>query len=235
MRIYLRERPEVFPGVEAKYAEQVETVVYPMMAKVEVGMRPVGFFRVHVTYGQWPRIGILWAYDGGWESVARSNSQPRDVQAEPAMIEWLEKANQWRERSTERMLIPVPFSPQPPPLPQRTSPGSVLLDQRIALVRGRSSEFLETFESGILPQAAQSGLRLELLARAAGRLNELYVLWSVPSWDDWARVQEQRQSEDDFLPGIEKSWSDIEDFEEETLEPWPFSPLGGTRQAEMGG
>jgi hypothetical protein len=232
MRIYLRERPEVFPGMEAEYAHEIETVVYPLMAKVEIGMRPVGLFRVDVMYGQWPRFGILWAYDGGWEAVGQSHKQPKEAQADPKMAGWLAKANKWRERSSERMLVPVSFSPQPAPLPARTSPGSVFLDQRISVVRGRSRDFLEAFEKSILPQATELGLKLELLARAAGRLNELYALWSLPSWDEWARVQEQRRSEDDFLPGIDKLWSDIEELDEETLEPWPFSPLGGTRDAQ---
>lgn len=231
MRIYLRERPEVFPGMETIYAREIETVVYPMMATVEFGMQPVGLFSCDVTYGKWPRFGILWGFEGGWKTIIEERRGGLAEYIDPKMIEWLAKANQWRERSTEWMLVPTPFSPQPEPLPARTSPGGIFLDQRFVVARGRSKAFLESFEKDVLPAAQANGLKLELCARALGRLNEVFALWSVPSWDDKARIQEERQSEGDYLPGIAQLWPDIEDFEEETLRPWPFSPLGGTREA----
>ncbi len=238
MRLYLREEPEVVAGAEDEYSKALRTVVFPLIEQSPAtAMRPVGAFRVDPFYGPWPNFMLLWSYEDGFASYARGREAPptgegRSAQPtrDPRLIEYLREAGRWRQRSMERLLVPLSFSPQPPPRPKVTSPGCIMLEQTVVVAPGHGHTFVESVETAMLPAAERSGLRVELIARSAGRPLEYLLMWSLPSWDAWARFQDERDPDDEttFLPGLAKMAPRVAEVTELTLVPMRYSPLGGT-------
>ena len=236
MRIYLREEPEVVAGKEDEYAAAVERLIYPILEESDVlTMRPVGAFRVDTTYGSWPNFMFLWSYEDGWDSYAQGRAareqgveETGQLSYDSRMIEYVSMAGKWRQRSMERVLVPVRFSPTPPPRPAITSAGRVFVEDQFIVLPGHARTFLEVINSRVVAEASDSSLQLELFARAAGRPYEFYALWSLPSWNHLAAFQQARDADgDNFLPGVESVWPHLEDLRERTLMPMPYSPLGG--------
>lgn len=128
-------------------------------------------------------------------------------------------------------MVPLAFSPQPPPGPATTSPDSLFVEHVFNVASGEGRDFIESVETSLLPAAVDHGLRLELFARAAGRPGEYLALWSLPSWEAWADLQARRDPADEtgYLPGYAALVPRVRDVVERTLLPMPYSPLGGSQ------
>ncbi len=236
MNIYFLEEVAITAGAEDEYAAVVRDIVYPLLENSKVAlMRPVGTFRMDITYGSWPTFLMLWSFEGGWETYTSQYQAATKLEGQlwndKMAIYYTNTAGKYRQRSFERVLAPLGFSPQPAPRPAVTSPNSVILQQEFTVVPGRGAQFAKEAERSLVSQAKSQGLHLELFAKSVGRPLEYIAIWSLPSLDAYAKLQMSRDPSDEttFLPGMGQLWPYLTDVKEKTALPMNFSPMGGVK------
>jgi hypothetical protein len=240
--IYLHEKPHATVGLEQEYVDGIEKQLYPAVLREgsSLALRPVGAFKVDANGAEWPSFTFLWRYAGGWQAWMderkpisedlKQTGASAELTADPGMVKFVRGATKWRKRSIETVLVPLPFSPMPAEAPDKTAPGSVLLEQRFVVERGHVTDYVAAMENSVLKRAGDDGLNLQLFARVAHRPLEFAVFWSM-TFDRLAQLHASRDplSESSFLPGLDAAWDHVADLTENTLIPLPFSPLGGTQ------
>jgi hypothetical protein len=237
--IYLHEKPHATVGLEPEYINSVEKQLYPALLKARdsLALRAVGAFKVDANGSEWPSLVFLWRY-ASWQAWIDERKPVSGAQADAAaawiadsgVVEFTKGATQWRKRSTETVLVPLPFSPLPKEAPSKTAQGAVLLEQRYTVKSGHVADFVAAMEASVIKHASDSGLELQLFARTGHRPLEFAVLWSM-EFDRLGELFANRQpaKESSFLPGLDVAWGHVADLTENTLLPLPFSPLGGTQ------
>jgi hypothetical protein len=239
--IYLHEKPHATVGLEQEYADGIGKLLFPVCYREDssLALRPAGAFKVDANGAEWPSFVFLWKYAGGWQawmderkpvpSDLKATGRSAELTADPGMVKFVNGATKWRKRSIETVLVPLPFSPLPAAGPDKTVPGSVLLEQRFTVQRGHVSDYLAAMENSVLKRAADDGLELQLFSRVGHRPLEFAVFWTM-TFDRLAQLQTSRapENESSFLPGLDAAWEHVVDLTENTLIPLPYSPLGGT-------
>ncbi len=234
MSLYFLEEVPITAGVEDEYAGVIRDIVIPRQDKSKnTTHRVAGIFRQDVTYGYWPTFTCLWRYEGGWDAYVSqyksASAHDGHLWKDEQAIYYVNTAGKYRQRSFERMLMPVGFSPQPSPRPAVTSPNSVIVKHDFMVVPGRGAQFVKEAARSLVAQAQDRGLRLELFGKTVGRPLEFVAFWSLPSLDAYAALQNSRNPDDEstFLPGISELWPYLTDVTEKFLLPMKYSPLGG--------
>ena len=239
--IYLHEKPHATVGLEQDYADGIEKYLYPVCYRDDssLSISPVAAFKVDANGAEWPSFVFMWQYPGGWAAWMderkpnvedlQKTGRSAELTADPGMVEFVTGATKWRKRSIETVFVPLYDSPLPPVGPGKTSPGTVIVEQRYAIKPGQVSEFLTAMEKSVIGSAGKEGLKLELFARVGHRPLEFAVLWSA-SFEHLAQLFTGRDPavESSFLPGLDTAWGHVADLNENTLIPLPYSPLGGT-------
>ena len=142
----------------------------------------------------------------------------------------------WRSAWTDKMLESLAFSPEPPARPDAVRPGSVAIVHRFVVPPASCAEFVEAFETEVVPAAPSVGLHLELFARAIGRPTEYFAFWTIPAGGavHVLAKRAERRVVDGMLPEFGRCWSLLADAEEQEMTPAWFSPIGGSQTNPTG-
>jgi len=191
-------------------------------------LQPCGLWKPRTTYGKWSQAILLYKVPS-WQRWMSYMGQRSKAANQEFHNDFYTPALSLRSGWFDRVLVALPFSPEPPTRPSIQRTGSMFLDQRMSVQPDGVLAYVAAMRDVVIPAAQARGLRLELFARALGKPTDYHALWSVAGAGelaDW-RAAYDVEAPAPNLPGLEAAWPYIVEFEERDLMPSTTSPLGG--------
>jgi hypothetical protein len=161
-----------------------------------------GVWGVVGSTGRWPQVVNIWEEDG-FAGLARSFGHElghRDLQ-DPKLAAWWAAAATLRAGGQDRLLVPAPWMPTITEHCANGVRGIAYAHEQIGVPRGTSREYLEIVRQEATPVMTQFGWSLAGAWETAMRDDsECFLLWAIPSWEQWAEREHARRSD----PGLMK-------------------------------
>jgi hypothetical protein len=156
-----------------------------------------GVWGVVGSTGRWPQVVNIWEEDG-FEGLARSFGHElghRDLQ-DPKLAAWWAAAASLRAGGEDRLLVPAPWMPTITEHCANGVRGAAYAHEQIRVPRGTSRDYLEIVRHEATPVMAQFGWVLAGAWETALRDDsECFLLWAIPSWEQWAAREQARRSD----------------------------------------
>lgn len=193
--VYIHELIDITGHHRADYVQHMAANWSPLAQETR-GQKLFGIWSVIGSTGPWPAVVNLWE-EQGFGGLARSfagEAVGRGAQ-DPALERWWAKAADMRRGGFDRLVRPAPWSPPIDELCARAAGGALYLHETVRVRPGANWELLELARSEMAPVRARFGI--ELVGAFATVLvddDECILLWSVPTWDDWARFEDAHRS-----------------------------------------
>jgi hypothetical protein len=191
-RIWLHETIDIIGANRAAYNHHM-TANFGEIARSERGLLCVGVFSTVGSTEQWPQTMNLWEFTGSWAGVARnfrhefSRPSHQDASLEP----WWAEAASLRAGGHDRLLVAAPWSPSLDDLlaERRAAggPAECHYHELVSLEPGSATSYLELVRTLRRPLAERFGWSLLGAFRTAMvDDNEAVLVWTVPTWEQWA-------------------------------------------------
>ena len=197
-RVYIHELVDVIGTERARYQHHMTANWCPEAGPLR-RQRCFGVFSVVGSTGRWPQVVNLWEYDS-WDdlghnfSVELVGADHRD----PMLAEWWATAAQFRTGGLDRILVAGEGSPGIEHWCAQGGSGAVAYVHETLRTRpGGAPELCERLAATAAGGAnvGDTAADLQPIARFRTALradDEVIVLWAVPDWATWARVESQR-------------------------------------------
>lgn len=203
-KIYIHEFVDIIGHNRANYMHHM-TANFSPRAQEERHQLCYGVWGVVGSTKRWPEVVNLWEEDG-LEAMARSfrHEFNHPTLQNPSLARWWAKAAEFRSGGTDRLLKPAPWTRTVEELCRDEVSGETYAHEWIRVPPGRSSEYLEIVRQDAIPAYAELGWEL---AGAWETLmideSECFLLWAVPTWEQWATFERSVRSH----PGLSKWWA----------------------------
>jgi hypothetical protein len=156
-----------------------------------------GVWGVVGSTGHWPQVVNIWEEDG-FDGLARSFGHElghRDLQ-DPKLAAWWAAAASLRAGGRDRILVPAPWMPTIEEACAAGIRGVVYAHEQVRVPRGTSAQYLELARQEAVPALEPFGWTLAgAWETALGDDAECFLLWAIPTWDQWAAREEARRSD----------------------------------------
>ena len=189
-----------------------------------------GVWGVVGSTGPWPQVVNIWEEDG-FDGLAKSfrlefgNAELQD----PALAKWWAAAADLRSGGVDRLLVPHPDTLPIDALCAAGTSGEVYAHELITVEPGAARRFLD----GAVAEAPKTSDRYGWQLTGAWwtamhHQGECVLLWTIPSWESWAAVEQDHLLERDVL--LPESGAAIRGRERILLVDAPLSPFRTGRQ-----
>jgi hypothetical protein len=195
-RVYLHEYIDIILHHRADYFEHMTTGW--AHGQAELNQRTFGVWGSFGSTGRWPEVVNLWEYDSIEHMAAdyKHETSGKNMQ-NPTLYEWWSRAQSFRSGGWDRILYPADYSPGIEELCAKgTLKHRVYCKERINITPGQSWTYLDMLGEHYLPVAA--GLGMDLIGAYSTALrndSEVFVIWGLKTWKDWARIEQEQRSE----------------------------------------
>lgn len=191
-KIYIHEFVDILGHNRGRYMYHM-TANWSPTAQEERRQLCYGVWGVVGSTGKWPQVVNIWEEDG-FEGLADSFDHElshRDLQ-DPKLQAWWAAAASLRSGGLDRLLVPAPWMPTIEEA-CRAEMGGKLYAHEIFKVRpGTSAAHLDLVREEGAPELASFGWTLVGAWRTAMKDDsECVLLWSIPTWRDWANYEAQ--------------------------------------------
>jgi hypothetical protein len=230
-KVYIHEFINISGHNRARYTHHM-TANWSPIAQEERGQLCYGVWGVVGSTGTWPQVVNLWEEDG-WEGLGRSFRHElghADLQ-DPKLARWWAAAAQMRSGGLDRILVPAPWTPTVGDLCTAGEGGAVYAHDHVRVPPGTASSYLELArqEGGAFYE--RFGWRLiGAWETAMAHDSEVFLLWSIPSWEQWAAAEERLRNDPQPVTWRERNRDATNDFGRILLVDAPLSPLRIRRQ-----
>jgi hypothetical protein len=191
-RIWLHETIDIIGANRAAYNHHM-TANFGATARTERGLLNIGVFSTVGSTERWPQTMNLWEFTGSWAGVARnfrhefSRPSHQDTSLEP----WWAEAASLRSGGYDRLLVAAPWSPSLEDLLTERrdagQPAECHYHELVTLEPGSAASFLDLVRTYRLPLAERFGWSLlGALRTAMVNDSEAVLVWTVPTWEQWA-------------------------------------------------
>ncbi len=232
-RVYIHEFIDIRGHHRADYVQHMAANWSPLAQETR-NQKLFGIWSVLGSTGPWPQVVNLWeeeGFAGLAESFAAEAVGPGAQ--DPALEKWWTAAAEFRRGGFDRLVKPAPWSPTIDELCAAGAGGVAYAHELIGVRGGTSWDLLELVRERAVPVYADFGF--ELVGAFATTMvddDECLLLWSIPTWDAWARF------EDGHLPGGHAGLADWREWSADVvtrrhrilLIDAPLSPLRTGRQ-----
>jgi hypothetical protein len=191
-----------------------------------------GVWGVVGSTGRWPQVVNIWE-ENGFAGLAKSfrTELNNTTLQDPSLSKWWAAAADLRSGGVDRLLVPHPDTLGIEALCVAGVSGEVYAHELITVRPGTARRFLDSALYDAGPVREQYGWRLVGAWWTALRNeDECVLLWAIPTWESWARVERDLCNGDDvdvLLPGCRL---DALRRERILLVDAPLSPLRTGRQ-----
>jgi hypothetical protein len=211
-KIYIHELIDVIGHNRARYMQHM-TANWVPIAIEERNQLCFGVWATVGSTGAWPQTVNMWELDG-WDGLVGNFGHElvgKGAQ-DPSLAEWWSVAASLRRGGVDRIVVPEPWTRPITDLVADGVRGDVYMHELVALPAGAAPDFLAAFREVAVPAHRAFGLELVGAFRVAMvNDSEAVVIWAVPDWATWARV--------------EQAWLG-EGAEADLLGPWRKATLG---------
>jgi hypothetical protein len=228
-KVYIHEFIDITKQNRARYMHHV-TANWSPIGQDERHQLCYGVWGVVGSTGRWPAVVNLWEEDGfaGLATSFRKELNNTTLQ-DPALAKWWAAAADLRAGGTDRLLVPHPDTLPIEQLCAAGVTGEVYAHELVTVRPGAVGEFL----TGAIGEAkrAQADFGWQLAGAwwtAMHNRDEAVLLWTIPDWESWAKVEtELCRTRDVLLP---ESSGSILARDRILLVDAPLSPLRTGRQ-----
>jgi hypothetical protein len=230
-KVYIHEFIDIIGHHRADYVHHM-TANWSPTAQVERKQLCYGVWAVLGSTGRWPEVVNIWEHDS-WDGLAASfgvEAVGRGAQ-DPTLERWWAKAADFRRGGVDRILEPAPWTRPIGQLCAEGVGGQCYAHELVTLTPGSAAGFLDRVRDDARPVAAEHGWELAGAWRTAmANDDEAILLWSIPSWADWAAFEAAARPGSPYLEWrrsldpIVRSWQRI------VLVDAPLSPFRTRRQ-----
>jgi hypothetical protein len=189
-----------------------------------------GVWGVVGSTGEWPQVVNIWEEDGfdGLAKSFRSEFNNTTLQ-DPSLAKWWAAAADLRAGGVDRLLVPHPDTLPIEQLCAARTTGEVYAHELVKVVPGTAREFLDSALIEAKRVHARYGWQLVGAWWTALRnQDECVLLWTIPSWESWARVEQDLCDRRDIL--LPESGAVVLDRQRILLVDAPLSPFRTGRQ-----
>jgi hypothetical protein len=191
-----------------------------------------GVWGVVGSTGHWPQVVNIWEEDG-FDGLARSFGHElghRDLQ-DPKLAAWWAAAASLRAGGVDRILVPAPWMPTIEEACAKGTRGATYAHEQVRVPRGTASQYLEIVRQEASPALEQFGWAIAGACETAlGDESECFLLWAVPTWEQWAEREKARRREPRLTKWDARNLAVTERIERILLVDSDLSPMRLGRQ-----
>ena len=230
-RVYIHEFIDIRGHNRANYMHHM-TANWSPTAQAEREQLCYGVWALLGSTGAWPQTVNMWE-EQGWTGLADSFSKEAvgSGAQDPKLAKWWARAAEFRNGGFDRIMLPAPWSAPIESLCARSAGGSLYAHELVKVKPGHARDLLERANEMATPIFHQYRWSLiGAFTTAMVNNDEALLLWSIPSWQDWA-AGEAAHTDD---PGV-ISWrasveSTVTNWHRILLVDAPLAPLRIGRQ-----
>ena len=195
-RVYIHELIDIRDHHRADYVQHMAANWSPLAQETR-DQKLYGIWSVLGSTGPWPQVLNMWE-ERGFAGLAASfaGEAVGPGAQDPALERWWAKAAEFRRGGFDRLVKPAPWSRPIDELCAAGATGVAYAHETITVRPGANWDLLELARERAAPAYERYGFGLVgAFATMLVDDDECLLLWSIPSWDAWARF------EDGHLPG----------------------------------
>ena len=231
-KVYIHEFIDIRGHHRADYMHHM-TANWSPLAQETRNQRCFGVWATLGSTGRWPEVVNLWEEDGfaGLATSFAAEAVGPGAQ-DPSLEKWWAKAAEFRRGGFDRLLKPAPWTRTIDELCAAGVTGACYAQEQIRVRADSNWELLERAREHAAPAYARFGLELVgAFVTAMVNDDECFLLWAVPTWDDWARFEDAHSDDDGDLANWRRTSADIVTSRHRVLlVDAPLSPLRTHRQ-----
>jgi len=204
-KVYIHEFIDITKQNRARYMHHMAANWSPL-AQEQRHQLCYGVWGVVGSTGRWPQVVNIWEEDG-FDGLARSFSTElgNATLQDPALARWWAAAADLRSGGFDRLLVPHPDTLTIEALCASGASGEIFAHELVTVRPGTARQFLDSALAGAGKVRADYGWRLVGAWWTAMRNDdEAVLLWSIPTWESWARVEALSADGADALLGRER-------------------------------
>jgi hypothetical protein len=189
-----------------------------------------GIWGVVGSTGPWPQVVNIWEEDGfaGLASSFRTEFGAATLQ-DPALAKWWAAAAELRSGGFDRLIVPHPDTRTVEEHCAAGTTGEAYAHEIVTVKRGTARQFLDAALKDAEKSSSAHGWHLAGAWHTAMRSDdEAILLWAIPTWEQWAAVEQSAaEGEDVLLPASRDA---IETRQRILLADAPLCPFKTGRQ-----
>jgi len=230
-KVYIHEFIDVTGHNRGRYMYHM-TANWSPAAQEDRHQRCYGVWGVVGSTGAWPQVVNIWEEDGfaGLANSLRHELGHRDLQ-DPKLAAWWAAASSLRSGGVDRLLVPAPWMATIDEVCRAGIRGELYAHEQVRVPRGSSAEYLEIVRQEAIPAMDRFGWVLAgAWETALTDDSECFVLWSVPTWEQWAAREHARRRDRDLARWEMRNIEVTESFTRILLVEAELSPMRLGRQ-----
>jgi hypothetical protein len=234
-KVYIHELVDILGHNRARYMHHM-TANWVPGAVEQRNQLCFGVWGTVGSTGRWPEVVNMWELDG-WDGLVGNfrHELGHATLQDPALAEWWAIAAELRRGGVDRIVVPEPWTRPIAALLADGVRGELYSHELVRVPVGTAPELLAAFREQAVPAHEAFGLDLVGAFRVAMvNDSEALVIWAIPDWATWARVEQAwlgRADEAELLAGWRKTTLALgADWRRSLLVDAPLSPLRIGRQ-----
>jgi hypothetical protein len=230
-KMYIHEHIDIIGPNRAQYMQHM-TANWCPIAKEERNQSCYGVWGVIGSTRHWPEVINLWeedGYDGLAKSFRHETSHPGHQN--PKLAKWWPEAAKYRSGGITHRLEPAPWTRTIAELCADGVRGEGYCHDYIKVTQGSAHEFLERVAERAEPAYGRFGWILAgAWTTAMGNESECWLLWAMPTWEQWAEAEKARRADRNLMDWWSESYRYTTDVVRYLLVDSPLSPMRIGRQ-----
>jgi hypothetical protein len=170
------------------------TANWSPIGQEERGQLCYGVWALIGSTGSWPKTINMWEHEG-WSGLAASlevESVGKGAQ-DPALERWWAKAAEFRSGGYDRIVVPAPWTRTIEELVADGVQGDVYAHELITVENGGAGDILERARDAAALHDRHSWELIGAFTTAMRNDDEALLLWAIPTWQEWANGEADRE------------------------------------------
>jgi hypothetical protein len=189
-KVYIHEFIDIIGPNRANYMHHM-TANWSPLAQTERHQLCYGVWGTVGSTHRWPQVVNIWEEDG-FAGLARSfrGELNHPTLQDPALAAWWKRAADFRRGGVDRVLVPAPWTRTIEELCADGVTGETYAHEQVTVPPGTAWELLDVVRDEGAPVYSQFNWELAgAWVTAMGDDHEAFLLWAIPSWDDWGAFE----------------------------------------------
>jgi hypothetical protein len=233
-KVYIHEMVEILGRNRARYMHHM-TANWSPIGQQERHQLCYGVWGIVGSTGPWPAVLNMWEEEG-FDGLARSfrHELGHPGLQDPKLAKWWAEAATYRRGGVDRILVPAPWTRTIEQLCAEGVKGEAYAHEQVRVPAGSSGDYLEHLRHAGLPLYEEHGWTLVgAWERAMSDDSECYLLWAIPSWEQWAQLEQADRAETSLRRWRRASLDLTRSVERLLLVDSPLSPMRTGRQPQV--
>jgi hypothetical protein len=199
-KLYIHEFVDIIGQNRAKYMYHM-TANFSPLAQQDRNQLCYGVWGVLGSTGRWPEVVNIWELDGFDGAVPYFRHELGDpTMQDPKMARWWAQAAPLRSGGNDRLLVPAPWARTITELCADGVTGEIYAHEQIGVHAGASADYLELLRERGRALRERYGWQLAgAWETAMVDDSECFVLWAIPTWEQWAEFEKAQRTDDDIV------------------------------------